>query len=136
MKLIFIYVRAAAIVAQNLGSNFQREKVVQDATKPMVDVGLLFQVLKTHSTGVQNLGVYEGISKRQKASPAGPVHSMDLMTGLAELEPSCQIHPSSLRTALMQLLAEEPAFDNSKFKGSIFVNLRMERIGVVVFHFR
>ena len=105
-------------------------------TKPMVDVGLLFKVLKTHSAVVQNLEVYEGISKAQGASPAGLVHSMGLMTSLVELEPSCQIHQSSLRSALMQILPEEPGFNNSKFKGSIFIYFRMERIGVVIFHLR
>ena len=137
-----------ALLAQNTSSKFQRVQLktktltkgmgkggARHTTKPMVDVGLLFKVLKTHSAVLQHLGVYEGISKAQGASPAGLVHSMGL-TSLVNLEPSCQIHQSSLRSALMQLLSEEPDFNNSKFKGSIFINFRMERIGVVMFHLR
>ena len=85
-------------------------------TKPMVDVGLLFKVLQQHSNVAQNLGQYETISKAQGCNPAGLLKVHGLMNDLVDMEASCQIHQTSMRLALLQLLNQEPALNDSKYK--------------------
>ena len=103
-------------------------------TKPYVDAGILLKTLEVHSKLVTNLGPYESISKNQGCSPKGLLHCLPLVKGLLELQPSAEIHSSSLRTALYQLLMAQPSVNDSKFNGSVWVNLRIDRITALLYH--
>ena len=105
-------------------------------TKPYVDAGILLKTLEVHSKLVTNLGPYESISKNQGCSPKGLLHCLPLVKGLLELQPSAEIHSSSLRTALYQLLMAQPSVNDSKFNGSVWVNLRIDRITALLYHIR
>ena len=61
---------------------------------------------------------------------------LPLITGLVSLQPTCELRSSSLRIALFQLLLENPRVNQTKFNGKVFINLRIERITALLYHFR
>ena len=61
---------------------------------------------------------------------------LPLTKGLVNLEPTCEIHTQGLRKALFQLLLEHPSLNNTHFSGSVWVGLKVERIGVLQYHTR
>ena len=89
--------------------------------KPSVDVGILKRELDKHKVLLQNLGAYESVSRNQSASPKGLIQVIDLVAGLVALEPSCEIHQASLRSALMSMYTEDPNINNSRYNGSVWI---------------
>ena len=85
---------------------------------------------------MQNLGSYEAVSKSQSISPKGLIHCLPLSKGLIALAPTGEIHGNSLRAALFQLLMVDPACNDSKYNGSVWVGLRIERITCLLNHMR
>ena len=55
---------------------------------------------------------------------------------MLKLEPSAEVHPQPLRTALISLLAERPELNCTSSSGQVWANLRMERISCILFHVR
>ena len=53
--------------------------------------------------------------------------------GLAK---TCEINPGPLRQALLKMVMEKPDVNKGKFSGNMWCNLRAERIGVILTHFR
>jgi len=76
--------------------------------KPQVDPDLLLKCFSEHSDLLQHLGLYEQVSQSQAAQPKGLMHCLPLMKGLLELEPTCEIHGSSLRQGVFPSSAPEP----------------------------
>eukprot|EP00438_Fugacium_kawagutii_P033587 Skav205237 [mRNA] locus=scaffold1794:241395:247080:+ [translate_table: standard] len=105
-------------------------------SKPHVDEGLLLKVFSKNSDLLRNMGSYERISKSQAADPRGLVALLPMIQGLVELQPTCEIHTSSLRKAIFSVLLEDGSLNDSKWSGSVWVGLKVERIGVILFHLR
>ncbi|OLQ05274.1 hypothetical protein AK812_SmicGene11556 [Symbiodinium microadriaticum] len=104
--------------------------------KPQVDEGLLLKVLSSHADIVASMGAYEAVSKSQAANPQGLIRVLPLVNGLLRLEPTCEVHPGNLRSALLELLMQEPGLNQTKFNGKTWCNMRVQRLGVVLSHFR
>ena len=104
--------------------------------KPMVDDGVLFKAMSNHSSLLGNLGSYEQISKSQGCDPRGLMKILPLVKALIDCEGTCEIHPSCLRKAIFAVLMEEPQLNDSKFSGSVWTNLKVERITVILYHVR
>jgi hypothetical protein len=104
--------------------------------KPQVDPDLLLKCFSEHSDLLQHLGLYEQVSQSQAAQPKGLMHCLPLMKGLLELEPTCEIHGSSLRQGVFQALLQNPCLNDTKFNGETWVGIRVERITVLLFHMR
>ena len=105
-------------------------------TKPHIDVGILKRELDKHKLLIQNLGAYESVSRNQAANPKGLIGVIDLVAGLLVLEPSCEVHQASLRSALMAMYTEDPNINNTRYNGAVWVGMRIERINVILYHFR
>ena len=52
---------------------------------------------------------------------------LPLLKGLVELSPICEIHGACLRQAMFQVLLGEPSLNNTKWNGSVWVGLKVER---------
>ena len=104
--------------------------------KPHVDEGLLLKVLSSNAEIVGSMGAYESVSKSQACNPQGLIRVLPLVKGLLRLEPTCEVHPGNLRSALLNLLMQEPALNQTKFNGNTWCNTRLERLGVILSHFR
>ena len=57
---------------------------------------------------------------------------MDLL-GASE---TAEVHPSSLKKGLQQFLVQTPDANTSKFSGEVWINLRTERLTVLLYHVR
>ena len=100
-------------------------------SKPQVDPGLLFRCLIQHKDLVCNFGPYEAISKTQAANPKGLLKNIPLIKGLVQLESTGEIHATCMRNAVFQMVLED-----SKWSGGVWTNIRVERIGTLLFHVR
>ena len=61
---------------------------------------------------------------------------LPLINALVDIEGSAEIHPQGVRSALLHLITEKPELNTSKYNGAVFVNLRAERLGVLLHHVR
>ena len=104
--------------------------------KPYVDAGLLLQELQKHREIIADFGSYETISRSQALNPKSMMQSLPLIKGLLKLQPSGEIHSSSLRSGLFNLLMADPALNTTRFNGQVWVNLRIERVTNLLYHFR
>ena len=104
--------------------------------KPEVDVGLLLKVFQENSSLVANLGTYETIGRSQSCHPKGLITCLPLTKGLLELSDTGEIHSSSLRQAMMNLLVARPSLNDTIYNGKVWCGSRCERIGVVLYHMR
>ena len=105
-------------------------------SKPMVDVGLLYNAFSKNKTLLQNMGAYEMISRTASPDPAGMVALLPLIDKLVELSSCAEVHSSSIRAALTQMIVQKPEVNASKYNGNVWVNLRAERIGTLLCHVR
>ena len=105
-------------------------------SKPQVDPGVLFKCLSLHKELVCNLGPYESISKTQACNPKGLLKNIPLLKGLVQLESTGEIHPSCMRQAAFQLFMEDPKCNDTKWSGGVWSNMRVERVGTLLFHMR
>ena len=104
--------------------------------KPYVDPGLLFQVLDKHEELVTDLKGYEVLSRNSAVDPRALHSLLPLLNALLDLVPTAECHPGSLRLALCQMLQKKPTLNTSKFKGSVWINMRAERLGTFLSHVR
>jgi hypothetical protein len=105
--------------------------------KPYVDAGILFKVLEEEIELVKNLGAYELISKNNSPDPHGLVHALPLWERLLKVEASGEIHSQPMRTALLDLLAQNPELNSSsRHSGQVWVNLKHQRLDCILFHVR
>ena len=104
--------------------------------KPYVDPGLLFQVLDKHEDLVTDLKGYEVLSRNSAVDPKALHSLLPLLNALLDLVPSAECHPGSLRQALCQMLQKKPCLNTSKFTGSVWINMRAERLGTFLSHVR
>ena len=104
--------------------------------KPYIDPGLLLKCLKDHEKIVQDVGPYETISRNQAVDCQGMLQILPLLHDLVGLAKTCEINPGPLRQALLQMVMDNPGVNKSKFSGNMWCNLRAERIGVILTHFR
>lgn len=105
-------------------------------SKPQVDQGLLMKVFSNNSNLLGNMGIYERISRSQGCDPKGLIKLLPLIRGLVELEPTCEIHQSCLRKAIFSILLEDGTLNGSKWSGAVWTGMKVERVGVLLFHLR
>ena len=105
-------------------------------SKPHVDAGLLFKEFDQHIHLLKDLGNYETASRTTSPDPVGLCKVLPLLSGLVSLEPSGEIHGSSLRNALSTLLTVKPEVNTSQYTGKVWANLRCERITTILNHLR
>ena len=79
---------------------------------------------------------YEVLSRNSAINGKALHQALPLIDALIALEPYAEIHPHAARNALMKLITEVPTLNSSKFNGSVYVNLRAERLGVLLHHVR
>ena len=104
--------------------------------KPLVDGGLLFSCLDKHKKLVAHLGEYESISRNGGPSFEGLVSNAAFIEDLLLLEPSAELNPASVKTALLRVLSTDASLNQSKFNGQVWINLRQERICTLLCHVR
>ena len=104
--------------------------------KPYVDPGLLFKVLDKHEDLVTDLKGYEVLSRNSAVDPKALHSLLPMLNELLDLVPSAEIHPGSLRQSLYQMLQKKPCLNTSKFKGSVWIQMRAERLGTLMYHVR
>lgn len=104
--------------------------------KPQIDTDLLVNCFSAHKNLLAKLGLYENLSRNQACSPKGIVQVLPLLKGLVDLEPTCEIHGSCLRQAIMEILTRNPDLNTSVYKGSVWVGCRVDRINTVLYHLR
>ena len=105
-------------------------------SKPFVDAGLLFRCLEKHEVFVKDLGAYESTNKNGSPDALGLLHVLPFAKSMIELSRCAEIHNQSMKAALSQLLMHKTDVNTSKFNGTVWVNLRIERIGCILAHFR
>ena len=104
--------------------------------KPMVDSMLLYQALKQHVNALRDLGAYERISRSHAVDASGLVHLEALIKAFLLLDKGADLHSQPLRKGLLQLYQEDPSVNNTEFNGSVWSNLKAERINVILAHLR
>ena len=104
--------------------------------KPYIDTGLLFKVLSKHEELLTDMKGYEVVSRNSAVDPKALYGLLPLVNDLLGLVPSAEVHPGPLRQALYQMIQQKPCLNNSKFKGSVWINMRAERLGTLLFHVR
>lgn len=104
--------------------------------KPEVDNMLLFQKLNDNKDLVKDLGVYESISRNGGVDPKGISHNVCLLKALIEIQRSGEIHTAPLKKGLLHVLTNTPELNQSKYNGTVWVNLRAERITTILYHLR
>ena len=104
--------------------------------KPRLDEGVLMKAIRRHSSLLANLGIYESISKTQSCNPKGLYKLLPLIKDLLDLEPTGEIHTQSLRNAIFQMLMQDPSLNDSKWNGQVWVGLKVESVGVILYHMR
>jgi hypothetical protein len=82
------------------------------------------------------MGQYESTSRNSPFNPRGLVENADILRGLLKIEPTSEIHTQSLKAALLKLLTDDPGLNKTKFQGSVWITLRMERITTILNHVR
>ena len=78
----------------------------------------------------------KGFQKNQASDPKGLLHCLPLLKGLIKLEPTCEIHGSSLGQGLFQLLVAEPALNDTPWNGSVWLGMKVERVTSLLYHMR
>ena len=104
--------------------------------KSYIDPGILFDTLSRHDDLLPQFGAYDHVSRNQSIDPKGLLQVLPLVKSLIKASPSCEIHSNPLRGALLQLVCSKPNLNTSKWNGTVWSNLRCERIGVVLHHMR
>ena len=104
--------------------------------KPYIDTGLLFKVLNKHEELVADMKGYEVVSRNSAVDPKALHALLPLVNDLLGLVPSAEVHPGPLRQALYQMIQQKPVLNTSKFKGSVWIQMRAGRLGTLLFHVR
>ena len=103
---------------------------------PRPDVGLLSEAMAPHTALLKDLGAYETLSATHGADYHAMVKLIDLWRALGKVEPSHEIAPQSLRTALLSLLARAPDLNSGGYTGQVWASLKSERLGCLLNHVR
>jgi hypothetical protein len=126
-----------ALVKRAINMNTSGKGGARHTPKPQVDIALLVKCFLAHTSLLTKLGIYENVSKNQSCSPKSIPQVLPLLKWLVDLEPTCEIHGSCLRQAIMQVLMQEPALNNTTiYNGSVLVGSRVDRITTLLFHLR
>ena len=104
--------------------------------KPHLDTDLLYQILVDHKDLVQDMGSYEYIGTSSAPDIKGLVRNMDLWVALGKAEPTAEVAPAPLKQALLSLLTNHTEMNNSKHRGEVWVQLRANRITILLAHVR
>ena len=104
--------------------------------KPHLDTHLLYQILVDHKDLVQDMGSYEYIGTSSAPDIRGLVRNMDLWVALGKAEPTAEVAPAPLKQALLSLLTNHTEMNNSKHRGEVWVQLRANRITILLAHVR
>jgi hypothetical protein len=104
--------------------------------KPYLDAGLLFKALDRHSALITGIEGYEILCANSTVDPRAMHYMLPLIEGLVSIEASASIAAQPLRTAFFQVLQQDPSLNGSKYIGSVWVNMRIGRLNVLLHHVR
>ena len=105
--------------------------------KPYVDPGVLLKCLEKHKRLVEDLGPYEVLSQQSASDFVGLVKLAPLWRDVLQIEATGMLAPQPLRRALGALLVAEPHLNSTtEATGGMWVNLKVERLTVLLFHVR
>ena len=82
------------------------------------------------------MGSYEYIGTSSAPDIKGLVRNMDLWVALGKAEPTAEVAPAPLKQALLSLLTNHTEMNNSKHRGEVWVQLRANRITILLAHVR
>ena len=104
--------------------------------KSLVEVGALQKVLSDFEGIVCDMRGYETLSRSSGYDWKGLIHCLPLVEGLLSLCKKAEIHCQPLKRALAGLLEGKPSLNQTRFVGSVWTQLRQERIVVLLNHIR
>ena len=104
--------------------------------KPYIDPDIVFKILSDNDQILGNMGPYENVSRQNAPNPKGILHCSKLVMDLLGASETAEVHPSSLKKGLQQFLVQTPDANTSKFSGEVWINLRTERLTVLLYHVR
>ena len=93
--------------------------------KSVVEVGALKKVLS-------DFRGYETLSRSSGYDWKGLMHCLPLVEGLLSLCKKAEIHAQPLKRGLTGLLEAKPSLNKTRFVGAVWVQLRQERIVVLL----
>lgn len=105
-------------------------------SKPLIDGGLLFKAFLKCSGFLKHLGHYETLSRSSSPSYEGLVANSPLLEEILVLEASAELHPASVKAALLRLLSSDGSVNSTIFNGQVWINLRQERLCTLLCHLR
>ena len=104
--------------------------------KSLVEVGALQKVLTDFESIVCDMRGYETLSRSSGYDWKGLIHCLPLVEGLLCLCKKAEVHTQPLKRGLTGLLEGKPSLNKTRFVGSVWVQLRQERIVVLLNHIR
>ena len=104
--------------------------------KSVVEVGALKKVLSDYESIVCDFRGYETLSRSSGYDWKGLMHCLPLVEGLLSLCKKAEIHAQPLKRGLTGLLEAKPSLNKTRFVGAVWVQLRQERIVVLLNHIR
>ena len=105
-------------------------------SKTMLESGAVFKCLEQHTDIVRDFRGYETLSRNSGVDWKALMHCLPLVEGLLGLCSKAEVHPLPLRQGLVQLLTTKPDLNKTRFNGSTWVQLRAERVVVLLNHVR
>lgn len=100
--------------------------------KSVVEVGALKKVLSDYESIVCDFRGYETLSRSSGYDWKGLMHCLPLVEGLLSLCKKAEIHAQPLKRGLTGLLEAKPSLNKTRFVGAVWVQLRQERIVVLL----
>ena len=79
---------------------------------------------------------YEILCANSAVYPRAMHYMLPLIEGLVSIEASASIAAQPLRTAFFQVLQQDPSLNGSRYKGPVWVNMRIGRLNVLLHHVR
>ena len=104
--------------------------------KPYIDPDIVFKILSDNDLILCNMGPYENVSRQNAPHPKGILHCSRLLMDLLSASETAEVHQSSLKKGLQQFLVQTPDAQTSKYSGEVWINLRTERLTVLLYHVR
>ena len=101
-----------------------------------IDQQLLTKMLADNMPLVTNMGEYETISRRMAAKGSGLVAMAPLIESIVDMQPSAELPLAQLKTALLQLVLEHPAWNGTRYRNDRYAGMRTERLMTLLHHVR
>ena len=124
------------VVLEKTNPNMPNKGGPRHIQKPYVDAKMLHTCFEKHKDLLKDMHAYDHISSACAPDPKALLSLQPLWSGLVGLEASGSTHPQPMRQALLSLLGEFPELNTSKSSGSVWCNLKVERLNCMLAHVR